>query len=53
MKRHSICILIVLCCLLLTGCWDYQGLNEINIVTEIAVDKDALAGRVCQIEESI
>lgn len=33
---------LLLCCLLLlmlTGCWDYRGLDDINIVSGIAVDR--------------
>lgn len=44
MKRLTGLILILLCCALLSGCWNYRGLNDIDIVTGIAVDKDEAAG---------
>ncbi len=40
MKHLTACALILLCCVSLSGCWDYRGLDEIDIVTGIAVDKD-------------
>ena len=39
MKVRKILILIVIS-FLLTGCWDYVGLDEITIVSGIAIDKD-------------
>lgn len=41
MKRLTTCALALLCLALLSGCWDYRGLDEIDIVTGIAVDKDS------------
>lgn len=40
MKRLLCFISIFLCCILLNSCWDYRGLNDIDIVTGIAVDKE-------------
>jgi spore germination protein KC len=36
------CFAIILCFLLLTGCWDRRELNEIGLVLAVAVDKDTL-----------
>lgn len=33
-------VIIILVSILLTGCWDYIGLNEITIVTGMAIDKN-------------
>lgn len=33
----SICLVVV--CALLSGCWNYQGLNKISIVSGVAIDK--------------
>jgi len=41
MKRLIACALVLLFCVSLAGCWDYRGLDEIDIVTGVAVDKDA------------
>ena len=40
MKRLTACALVLWCCVSLSGCWDYRGLDEIDIVTGLAVDKD-------------
>lgn len=40
MKRMLCLISAVFCCVLLSGCWNYRGLDEIDIVTGIAVDKE-------------
>lgn len=41
MTRKFLCtILLILLSLCLSGCWNYVGLNEIVIVTGIAVDKN-------------
>lgn len=44
MKRLTILFLMMLCLAPLSGCWDYRGLNQIDIVTGIAVDKDEASG---------
>lgn len=44
MKCRAILFSILLCCFLLSGCWDYRGLNDIDIVTGLAVDKDEDTG---------
>ncbi len=31
--------------ILLSGCWDYRGLNQISLVAGIAIDKDPLTGQ--------
>lgn len=43
-KRVTSLLFILVSCMLLSGCWNYQGLNEIDIVTGIAVDKDEETG---------
>lgn len=45
MKRR-ICgaALALLCCFSLTGCWNYRGLNDLDIVTGIAVDRNPETG---------
>ncbi|NLT58291.1 MAG: Ger(x)C family spore germination protein [Clostridiales bacterium] len=40
MRRLLCLISALLCCVLLSGCWDYHGLGDIDIVTGIAVDKE-------------
>ncbi|HMM06752.1 MAG TPA: Ger(x)C family spore germination protein [Clostridiales bacterium] len=37
-------VLLALCCLSLTGCWNYRGLNDMDIVTGLAVDRDMETG---------
>lgn len=37
-------VLAALCCLSLTGCWNYRGLNDMDIVTGLAVDRDMETG---------
>lgn len=44
MKRLTGFLSILLCCMLLSGCWNYRSLNDIDIVTGIAVDKDEATG---------
>ncbi len=44
MKRLPGLISILLCCVLLSGCWNYRGLDDIDIVTGIAVDRDGTQG---------
>ncbi len=39
-KRLLVCLLQVLLALSLCGCWNYRGLDEVNIVVGIAVDFD-------------
>lgn len=39
-KAPAVALLIGLC-ILLPGCWDYRGLNEITIVSGVAIDKSA------------
>lgn len=44
-KNRRWLLLVLACgCLLLSGCWDYRGLNNIDIVTGMAVDKDETTG---------
>jgi spore germination protein KC len=43
-KRVFLTVLIILVCPAILGCWDYTGLNQINIVLGVAVDKDILTG---------
>jgi spore germination protein KC len=42
MKRRHFVLVLCLCCLCcLTGCWDYRGMDEINIVSGAALDRNA------------
>jgi multidrug efflux pump subunit AcrB len=43
-KRFRLCALLLALLLLFNGCWNYRGLNEIAIVSGIAVDKDPATG---------
>jgi spore germination protein KC len=43
-KRILRVIAILLCVALLSGCWDYQGMDKINIVAGIGVDKSPDGG---------
>jgi spore germination protein KC len=46
MVKKSACILLILLCLLhLTGCWNYRGLNEMTVVVGMAIDKDPKDGK--------
>lgn len=40
MKRIICIMFIFITCMLLTGCWNYKGLDDIDIVTGIAIDKE-------------
>lgn len=44
MRRIISFILIILFCTFLSGCWNYKGLDDIDIVTGLAVDKDQSTG---------
>lgn len=44
MKKSLSIVCMLLCCALLQGCWDYQGLRTIDIVTGVAIDKDPDTG---------
>ena len=44
MKRLALLSGILLTVLLLTGCWDYRGMDDLSIVSGIAVDRDANGG---------
>lgn len=39
-KRLFSILLIVIFCFLLSGCWNYHGLNEISIVAGVAIDRN-------------
>lgn len=40
MRRRTLSVVAVLCCMAcLAGCWDYRGMDEINIVAGVAIDK--------------
>lgn len=43
-KRIQLLVSLLLTCLLLAGCWDYNSLNDLDIVTGFAVDKDWESG---------
>lgn len=38
-RRLLLAVILVCCCSLLTGCWSYWGLDEMVIVTGLAIDK--------------
>lgn len=40
MRRMISFISMILCCIFLSGCWNYKGLDDIDIVTGLAIDKD-------------
>ena len=44
MKR--ILVAVILCTLLLTGCWDRRELNDIGIVVAMGLDKDNMTGDI-------
>ena len=45
MNQHKLFLIAtILFAALLSGCWDYQGMDEINIVAGAAVDKDEGGG---------
>lgn len=44
MMRRFTLVLLAISCAMLTGCWDYRGLDTLDIVTGLAIDKDALTG---------
>jgi spore germination protein KC len=39
MKTRTLCVLLIAALFLLTGCWDYRGLNQMTIVAGLAVDE--------------
>lgn len=43
-KKTALLLGVLSLCLLLSGCWDYLGLDQIDIVTGVAVDKDERSG---------
>ncbi len=46
MRKKALSVLsCILCAVILTGCWNYIDLNEIEIVSGIAVDIDPLTGQ--------
>lgn len=45
MRKRLLCILgILFCAFLCGGCWNYQGLDDLDIVTGAAVDRDTSNG---------
>lgn len=44
MKKGLMLLCSMLCCVLLSGCWNYQGLDTLDIVTGVAIDKDPETG---------
>ncbi len=51
--RCLLSALLLLCCLPLSGCWNYWGLNDMIIVTGIAIDKKAETGPYLLTIESV
>ena len=52
-KRMLAITCCVLCIFLLTGCWNYQPLDEIEIVTGFAVDIDETTGQYLVTYETV
>lgn len=46
MRRLTVCLLIIINTLWLTGCWDRMEINDLAIVTAVGVDKME-DGRIC------
>lgn len=44
MKKILACLLLPLLFLSLSGCWNYRGLDEMDIVSAMALDKDEQSG---------
>ena len=44
MRKILVCLLLTLFLLPLSGCWNYRGLDEMTIVSAIAIDKDEKSG---------
>ena len=44
MKRIAFLLCVLAAVLLLSGCWDYRGMDDLTIVTGIAVDRDEVSG---------
>jgi len=45
MIKKTVCLLLIsLLIFPLSGCWNYRGLNEMSIVTGVAIDKDPKSG---------
>lgn len=44
MAKRTVLAVLILSALLLTGCWNYRGLNEISIVAGVSVDRDPESG---------
>lgn len=39
MNRYILILILLVCCILLTGCWSYKEIDSIYIVAGIAIDK--------------
>lgn len=46
MNKACYILLLCICMLLLTGCWNRRELNELGIVLAVALDKDASTGEI-------
>ena len=44
MRKILVCLLLSLLLLPLSGCWNYRGLDEMTIVSAMALDKDEKSG---------
>lgn len=44
MKKCFLILYLLVCCIFFNGCWNYQGLDTLDIVTGIAIDKEHETG---------
>lgn len=52
-KKAVLAVLCILLLFLLSGCWNYRGLNEIDIVSGMAVDMDPYTGEYKVVFETV
>ena len=53
LTRHACAVLIIIACILQSGCWNYVGLDQLGIVAGIALDKPDPNGAYCMTAEMI
>ena len=44
MKKRAVLFLLIVLCLVTTGCWNYREINMLSIVAGVGVDRDAATG---------
>jgi spore germination protein KC len=52
-KKAVLAVLCLLLLFLLCGCWNYRGLNEIDIVSGMAIDMDPASGEFKVVYETV